>query len=121
MNDNQNHDGKETPPGSEDDSPQIRFTKEGCSFLHHNGGSHVLGSSVQYSWGQPERIGGDDGPRNYLPRGGEIVGGTLSQLVQDCKDQIAGNEKIINSLQETNDLLIERVASYQQMLNQIQE
>jgi hypothetical protein len=117
----ESHDDKETPQGSEDNASQIRLGKEGRNDLHHNGGNRVFGSSVQYPWGESERNGGDDGQGGNFPRGGEIVGGTLSQLVQDCKDQIAGNEKIINSLQETNDLLIQRVVYYQQILSQIQE
>jgi hypothetical protein len=120
MND-QNHDDKKAPQGSEDSASQVRLPEEGCDDLHHNGGNRVFGSSVQHPWGQPERDGGDDGPGGNFPTGGEIVGGTLSQLVQDCKDQIAGNEKIIISLQAANDLLIERVVYYQQILSQIQE
>ncbi len=112
---------KQTPQGRENSTSQVRLGQEGCNGLHHGGSGQIPGSAVQHSWGQPERVGGDVCQGDYYPRGGEIVGGTLSQLVEDAKEQIAGNNKVINSLQEVNGLLEQRILHYQQMLSQIQD
>ncbi|MFN6460804.1 MAG: hypothetical protein RMZ41_003025 [Nostoc sp. DedVER02] len=117
----QKNDGEETPQGSEDDASQIRLGQEGCDVLHHDGGSRIFGSAVQYPWGQPLRTSGDACQGNDFPRGGEIIGGTFSQLIKDCKDQIAGNNQIIVSLQQANSLLEERLAHYEQILSQIEK
>lgn len=118
----QNHDGEEIlPQGSKDDASQIRLSEKGCDGLHHDGGDRISGSAVQHPWSQPLGIGGDVRQGGHFPRGGEIIGGTFSQLIKDCKDQIAGNDQIIVSLQQANGLLEERVAHYQQILSQIGE
>ncbi|ABA24707.1 hypothetical protein Ava_D0042 [Trichormus variabilis ATCC 29413] len=68
---------------------------------------------------QPQRTSGEVREGNDFTPGGETFGGTLSQLVEDCKEQIAGNNQIIDTLQSMNQSLEEKIDFYQRLLKQI--
>ncbi|MBW4674721.1 MAG: hypothetical protein KME52_12025 [Desmonostoc geniculatum HA4340-LM1] len=115
-----NHGDKQNPQGSKDEASQIQFGQERCDFLPHKGSNQSLGTESTISGNQPQRTFGNVFQGGNSGRGGAILGGTLSQLVKDCREQIAGNDRVIDSLQAVNRSLEEKAAYYQQLLNQIE-
>ncbi len=118
---NQKH-GQETnsPSWCQDQASRIRTEQKRCDDFDHTSSGRKSGSASNGTGSQSQRTNRTASQGGDFPTGGEIVGGTFSQLIEDCKALIAGNDRIIDSLRETNESLQEKIDSYQRILDRLQ-
>lgn len=104
-----------------DEASRIRGEQEGCdgfSDTFCNPSSRQQGRS---SRDKSQRTTGEVGAGESASPRGKIIGGTLGQLIEDCKGQIAGNQRIIDTLQGVNESLLEKIEYYQRLVAQIEK
>jgi len=107
--------------GGEDTPRGIRREQEERRCVDNPNRDRGVGFSLGQIRHQPQRTSREVCQGDNLTAGGEIIGGTLSQLIEDCKGQIAGNDQIIGTLQGMNKSLEERIDFYQQLIEKISE
>lgn len=105
----------------QDETPGIRGEQEGRNGYSDSFCNRLSGQESASFRGKQKRITRKTCEGESPTPGGEIAGGTLSQLIEDCKEQIAGNEQIISTLQDMNESLGERINYYQRLIEQIQK